>query len=156
MWVLRIGPRLTLLVLASSLHACATIVSGVSESIRFESKPTGATVKVDGATYTTPADVTLSRRTNHDVEFSMPNYVLAKRQVLRDTNGWVFGNILIGSIIGLAVDYSTGASNNLEPDVMLVELVPEIPPVAPSAHPTAPPVTSQGSAAPAGSGDPPP
>jgi hypothetical protein len=107
---------------------CATIVSGRTEMIRFESMPTGATAYIDNTkTYTTPAAVELSRQTNHRVEFSKPGYVPVNRQVLRASNPWLWGNLLIGGIIGLIIDYNTGASNDLEPDLVLVELVPVSP-----------------------------
>lgn len=106
---------------------------------------------VDGRTYTTPAEVKLPRLENHDVEFTMPEYLPVKRQVLRSTNGWVYGNILIGGLIGLMIDSTNGAANDLYPDVVEVQLVrkpvatkPEstpddIPPARPATT-TAPPL----------------
>ena len=36
---------------------------------------------------------------------------------LRSTsNGWVFGNVLLGGIMGLLIDYGTGAAYTLTPD----------------------------------------
>src|SRR5262245_19655719 len=97
--------------LLAATSGCATIMSGTTERIRLESDPPGATVRVDRNSYTTPVDVKLARSRNHDVEFQSDGYVSAKRQVTRDSNDWVWGNILIGGLIGLLVDYSTGAAN---------------------------------------------
>lgn len=47
----------------------------------------------------------------------------------------MFGNILFGGIIGLLVDLSTGASNDLEPDVVRVDLVPAPAPSPAAANP---------------------
>lgn len=138
-------PLALLFLLGSS--GCATIVSGTSERIRFESIPRGAEVTVDGRTYTTPAEVELSRHKNHDIEFVLPDYLPVKRQVLRSTNNWVYGNILFGGLIGLMVDVANGAWNDLQPDVVQVELVrkpvatkPESPPDG--VPPAEPPATS--------------
>jgi hypothetical protein len=106
-----------------STSGCATIVSGTKQKVEFSSTPSGAAVAVDGGTYTTPCEVKLSRGKNHDVEFSLPDYLPVKHQILRTTNGWAFGNILLGGLIGLMVDYATGAVNDLAPERMHVELV---------------------------------
>lgn len=102
---------------------CATLISGSTERIRFESDPPGAQIRVDGRTYTTPVEVTLPRDRNHEVEFVLPGHAPARRQVTRDVNGWTYGNILLGGVIGMAIDTSTGASNDLEPDVVSVQLM---------------------------------
>jgi hypothetical protein len=115
-------PLVALFLLAAT-SGCATIISGTTQRIGFESTPPGAQLHIDGGSYTTPAQVKLSRAKNYEVDFEKDEYLPATRQVTRGTNGWVFGNILIGGIIGLLVDYSTGAANKLEPDVVRVELV---------------------------------
>lgn len=128
--------RLTLLLLFLLCSSgCATIISGTTERIRFESTPPGAQLTVDGRRYTTPAEVELRRLKNHDAEFVLPEYLPVQRQVLRTTNAWVYGNILIGGLIGLMVDFANGAANDLAPDVVRVQLVrqpmatkPESPP----------------------------
>lgn len=106
---------------------CATVMSGTSEHIRFESMPSGAEVTIDGEAHTTPARVKLSRRQNHEVTFNMPGYLSVQRQVLQSTNPWLFGNILLGGLIGIIVDTSSGASNDLKPDLVYVKLVPDQP-----------------------------
>ena len=114
---------------------CATIMSGTTERIRFESNPPGAQVSVNGRSYTTPVDVELPRHKNHDAEFVLPQYLPAKRQVVRDTNDWVYGNILIGGLIGLMIDSANGASSDLQPDIVRVELVPEPVAIKPESSP---------------------
>jgi len=130
----RAAALVALFVLAAT-SGCATIVSGTTERIRFESSPPGAQVRVDGRSYTTPAAAELSRKNNYDVQFEKNDYLPATRQVTRDTNGWVWGNILIGGLIGLVVDYSTGAANDLEPDLVSVDLVRTPPPPASNGTP---------------------
>ncbi len=126
------GPRISsaIVICACSIlwsSGCATIVSGVSENIRFESDPVGATVTVDGGSYETPADVKLSRKRNHEAEFKLEGYLTRREQVLRSTNRAVFGNILIGGLIGILIDSLSGAVNDLEPDLVFVKLVKKDP-----------------------------
>jgi hypothetical protein len=107
------------------LAGCATIMSGTTEQIRFESNPPGARVSIHDRTYLTPAAVELSRQTNHQVQFKADGYLSAQREISRDVNPWVWANILIGGIPGLIVDSATGAYNDLTPDVVAVDLVPD-------------------------------
>ena len=72
---------------------CATVISGTTQKIGVTSEPAGATVTAE------------------------PGGARAT------TNGWVFGNIIIGGLIGMAVDSSTGASNSLSPDQVSAHLV---------------------------------
>ena len=71
------------------------------------------------------AYVELSRQTNHQVQFKADGYLSAQREISRDVNPWVWANILIGGIPGLIVDSATGAYNDLTPDVVAVDLVPD-------------------------------
>ena len=42
-------------------------------------------------------------------------------------SGWMFGNILIGGLIGIAVDVTTGAWSDIEPDEINAVLTPKTP-----------------------------
>jgi len=65
---------------------CATISSGPNQAIPIESFPAGATVKVDGITATTPCEVRLSRRHDHQVILEKPGYKTARVELKRATN----------------------------------------------------------------------
>ncbi|NLG63425.1 MAG: hypothetical protein GX539_14400 [Candidatus Cloacimonetes bacterium] len=41
----------------------------------------------------------------------------------RGTNGWIWGNLLFGWIIGFGVDFLTGSAYKLEPALVQVSLV---------------------------------
>ncbi len=81
------------------------------------SHPSGATVKVDDASFgVTPVTVELTRRTSHRVEVQLNGY-RPYEVVLEPTgNGASAGNLLVGGIIGMAADNSSGAGNTLRPE----------------------------------------
>jgi hypothetical protein len=97
---------------------CATIVGGGHDQrVHIDSQPPGARVCVDGQPRgMTPTDVELSRRQEHQVQLDLdgcPPYVTALKP---GCNPWVFGNLLAGGLVGLAVDASTGAVSTLYPN----------------------------------------
>lgn len=42
--------------------------------------------------------------------------------LVQTQNGWIWGNILVGGIIGLAIDFGTGAAYKLTPQEVNVAL----------------------------------
>lgn len=117
--------------LLASGGGCATIISGSTERIRFESEPPGAQVTVDGRTYTAPVEVELSRDTGHRVEFALPGHATMRRYVWRDDNTWVIGSRVLGGFPGVVIDQAIGGGFDLEPDVVSVRLIPLPPPRQP-------------------------
>ena len=92
---------------------CASIMGPSAETITFESDPTGQTVIVDGTTYTMPCQVTLGTDKNHTAKFPNGQTVT----ISRSFQGWFMGNLLLGGLIGMAIDLMTGGVNkNLSPD----------------------------------------
>src|SRR2546428_975812 len=111
--------------------ACATIVSGTKQEIRLDSHPPAARVEITRLTGgppewegVTPAKVKLSRQNSHLVTISLPGYQTVETEIETDgTNGWVWGNLVFGGIIGMLVDGLTGAWYDLKPDEISVQLV---------------------------------
>jgi hypothetical protein len=113
--------------LAGAGSGCATVASGGGgdQTVKVVSDPPGATVLIDGRPAgTTPAAVPLARKAEHQVEVSAPGYETARLAVKSQLNPWVFGNILVGGLIGIVVDLSTGATSTLSPDELTVKLRP--------------------------------
>ena len=112
------------------LSGCATVVGGGSDQrVHIDSEPRGAQVRVDGQPRgVTPTDVELSRRQEHQVQLDLegrPPYVSTLKP---GCNPWVFGNLLAGGLIGLAVDASTGAVSTLYPTEVKADLgLPQTP-----------------------------
>ncbi len=110
---------------------CATIISGTTQEVTVSSDPPGATCDItrQGAnlsSVTTPSS-TLIQKTKYDLQVSCAKVGFVTTAVT-DKSGvepWVFGNLLLGGIIGLVIDLSTGAQNKYDSPV-LVQLPPAI------------------------------
>lgn len=112
-----------LLILAMLPVGCASVVSGTSQKISVDSIPQGALVTIDGqALGKTPLVTKVSRKKNHEIWLKREGYEEESRVTYKGNNNMVLGNILIGGLIGLAIDYSTGAAYSVDPDQFVVRL----------------------------------
>lgn len=113
-----------LMVLTSSLlSSCATIMHGTHQSVGIVSNPSNAAVYVDRSFIgQTPMIVELSRKDNHFVRIELEGFMPYEAVFSRKLSGWVFGNIVFGGIIGLAVDAISGGIYKLTPDQIQAEL----------------------------------
>lgn len=97
--------------------ACASIVHGSKQSVAFTSAPSSARVTVDDQLVgNTPVVAKLTRKDKHIVRIELEGYSPFETTLTRRTSGWVWGNIVFGGLIGLAVDASTGAMYKLTPE----------------------------------------
>lgn len=108
---------------------CASIVSGTTQEITFNSNPPGANCDItrSGASLqkvTTPSS-TIVQKTKYDLQVTCakPGYVTTAVTDKSGLEPWVLGNIVFGGIIGIIVDASTGAQNKYDTPV-LVQLPP--------------------------------
>ncbi len=106
------------------LPSCASIVSGSKQNINFNSTPSGATVWVDDVNLgVTPVIAQLERiKKNQKVKIELQGYKPYELILNRKTNGWIWGNILFGGIIGIIIDASSGAMYRLTPDQIEAQL----------------------------------
>lgn len=105
------------------LTGCASIMHGTSQKIGISSSPTGANVIVDNMPRgTTPVFVDLKRDSEHIVTIQMPGYEKAQLTITKSVSGWVWGNIVFGGLIGLAVDAISGGLYSLSPEQVNAEL----------------------------------
>jgi hypothetical protein len=125
--------RLTLAVAALTFSACASIMHGTSQDVGISSSPTGATITIDSQPPAqTPYIAHLSRKNNHIVRVVMDGYAPAAMTLTRSTSGWVWGNIVFGGLIGLAVDAMTGGLYNLSPAQLSATLASQKASIAPT------------------------
>ncbi len=120
---------------AMALGACATVTKGTDDTVQFVSTPPGATVsfkevsgRINQSGCTTPCTLEINRKFTYSVEFEKPGYQtyvqLLEPKLSGDGTAGMAGNLLLGGVIGAAVDASTGAMNDLKPNPMIAELVP--------------------------------
>jgi hypothetical protein len=129
--------RLAALALAAaSLSACASITKGSSQSIAVNTAPVqgaNCTLQNQAGTWTvvSPGSIVVPR-TKHDlnVKCEKSGYQPGVGVLPSGTQMMTAGNLILGGVIGLAVDASTGAMNNY-PEQITVTLTPEAP-IAPA------------------------
>ena len=105
---------------------CASIFTpGAERPVRVESDPTGADVLVNGELRgVTPLIVKVDRRDVHDVVVALEGYEPFEREVRPGLNGWLFGNLVFGGLIGLAIDFINGADKAPSPGRIRATLRP--------------------------------
>lgn len=120
-------------VLAAS--ACATVTKGTDDTVVFNSTPPGAAVsfkevsgKINQEGCTTPCELEINRKFTYSVTMEKEGYdtwvQLLEPKLSTDGTAGMAGNVLLGGVIGAAVDASTGAMNDLKPNPMVATLVP--------------------------------
>ncbi len=130
--------RLLTITLAGAVlsSGCASIVSHGRWPVAVSSAPNGATVSIvdrggkEVFTGVTPAAVELKsgagffQRAKYTLKFTMPGYETKTTALEADVNGWYFGNIVFGGLIGmLIVDPATGAMYRISQKEVQVGLV---------------------------------
>lgn len=111
--------------------SCASIVSKSSWPLTVNSNPSGANIVVtnrkgvDVYKGTTPATMELKsgagffKKESYKIKFQLNGYGEKIIPLECKVNGWYFGNILIGGLIGLLiVDPATGAMYRLDNEVI--------------------------------------
>jgi hypothetical protein len=115
-------------ILAISLLGCASIVDGGRKTVNIRSQPSGAKATVfdkkgsEVATAQTPALFPLKRSggyfatAKYRIVIEKQGYKTAEVEIKSTINGWYFGNVIFGGLIGLLiVDPATGAMWTLSP-----------------------------------------
>jgi hypothetical protein len=112
--------------LAMAVSGCATLFQGSTQAISISSAPEGATVTITNRAGErvhvgeTPVKLELKRGAGYfksevyTLSFAKPGFAPEQLTIRGSTNGWYFGNLLIGGLIGMvAVDPATGAMYSL-------------------------------------------
>ncbi len=107
----------------STLVACATIVSGTSQTVTFYSSPEGATVLVGGKILgKTPLSMNLKKESGQSLVFEKEGYKPFSARLETSTNSWFWGNIVIGGFFGSSTDAISGAIYEYSPQQYMVTL----------------------------------
>jgi hypothetical protein len=121
------------------VYGCASIVSGTTQRVTFDSEPQGAKVtigkkaKKDGEVIlkdsydagVTPLVVELSRRSSTMVQLSKEGFETQTVELKRTMNPWIFGDVALTSLLSTSIDTSTGACNQYKPGQYMVTLQPQ-------------------------------
>jgi hypothetical protein len=113
-----------------SLSACATIVRGSSQAVTATTQPPGAVCEFRRARQPTvianPTPQTVMLEKSKDdvtIVCRKDGYLDASSQLGSKFEGWTFGNIIFGGLVGVAVDAGSGAMHDYPQSVTLV-LIP--------------------------------
>ena len=106
-----------------ALASCASIIHGTHQEVGITSVPIGAAVTIDNVqSGKTPFVATLTRKDSHFVRISLPGYQPFGLTLTSSVSGWVWGNIVFGGLIGLAVDAIDGGMYKLTPEQLSATL----------------------------------
>jgi hypothetical protein len=112
------------------LSGCATVVKGSSQPVTLETKPPGATCVLTRKSKTvavvnpTPGTVTVDKSKDAmAVSCTKDGYEEAAGVVKSEFQPMTFGNIILGGLIGVAVDAASGAMTEYQPSVTIT-LIP--------------------------------
>lgn len=111
------------------VSGCSTITRGTTEAFVIESDPPGAIASLSsGETCTTPCALTKKRRDKFTVKIEKAGYEPVEANISHRTAGGgaagMAGNVILGGLIGAAVDAGTGSTQELVPNPLVVKLVP--------------------------------
>ncbi len=113
-----------MVVMLSLETSCASYVSGTQQGINVFSNPKGADVTVDGRFVgKTPLTARVKRKRKHQIKITKEGYVEDSRVTKKGFNWWFAGNVLIGGIIGIIIDFATGAVYTVEPNEVQFSLI---------------------------------
>ena len=97
---------------ACGIQSCATVMTGKHDIILVNSSPSGAHFTTDtGGQGTTPAKFEVPDNVDVRFSFELPGFQKTEYVAKKHISAWVWGNILIGGIIGVVVDVASGGMN---------------------------------------------
>lgn len=123
--------RFTLSALLVLLSGCATIVAGADQVVTVSTSPPGASCHVDRGSEpiafiaSTPAVISVSKSSaDLLVNCDKPGFEHASISGVSSFNGWMFGNVVFGGLIGVIADAATAATYEY-PLMVQVDMVPK-------------------------------
>ena len=118
--------------------SCATLFSGNSSPVTVHSEPSKATITItdrkDRVVYSGKTPTTLRLKSgagfftkaSYKVRFELEGFEERTVPIHSTINGWYFGNILIGGVLGLLIiDPATGAMWKIKNDFVDEKLAPK-------------------------------
>ena len=110
---------------------CATLLKGSSQGVTVKTEPPGAICELSkkgksiGIVNPTPGTIQLGKgATALDVGCKKSGYFDSNATMTSSLQGWTFGNLILGGIVGLVVDASSGAAYQYRSEIYL-RLLPE-------------------------------
>jgi len=120
---------LIILALAATCGGCASVTRGTTDQVQILSEPEGAEARTSMRhTCTTPCTLQFSRKDEFIVTASKPGYHTVEMPVSTRVAGagaaGFAGNVLLGGVIGMAVDAASGATLEHYPNPVMLTMLP--------------------------------
>lgn len=123
--------KLLVVALIAPLAACATITRGTTQAFTVETEPGGAAVETSNGLFCPSTPCTFARvprESEFTVTITKEGYVTTTHNVTHETAGsgaaGMAGNVILGGVIGAAIDGNNGATQDLVPNPLRVTLQP--------------------------------
>ena len=110
------------------MTGCASLFNANPSLLSIMTNPQGATVTITGLqnmerlTKQTPCTINLSKGSDYTVRITLAGYQSEDIPIRRGITGWFWGNLLLGGIIGMAIDYTTANMWEHQPSVINLDL----------------------------------
>lgn len=110
-----------------ALTACASIIEGGTDHINVVPQPSAGNTSCtftnarEKVTAVIPSSVTI-KKSRSDIDVACVDSTTQAKgnsKIVSDIEPWVFGNVIIGGLIGLGVDWATGAAYNYPNDAVV-------------------------------------
>lgn len=118
------------------ISGCASIFSGNASMLNIMTFPDNAKVTIKGSqsgeklVEYTPCNLTLNKGSDYMVKIEYAGYQSENIIIRREIAGWFWGNIFLGGVIGMLIDYSTNnmwthSPTNINIDLSKLSSLPE-------------------------------
>lgn len=119
-----------ILIFSIGMTSCAMIMSGTSDKVAVNSNVPNADIFINGRLIgKTPAIIKLSKSKEHEIVVKKDGYIPFVIQTDRSLNLWFLGDILLipglVGIVGLVLDFATGATYDIDPESFYATLSPD-------------------------------
>ena len=120
---------MAILALAAMCGGCASVTRGMTDQVQILSEPPGAEARTSmGHACTTPCTLQFNRKDEFIVTASKPGYhtvemPVATRLASAGAAGFA-GNVLLGGVVGMAVDAASGATLEHYPNPVMLTMMP--------------------------------
>ena len=107
------------------MTGCASIITGTTQEVSFQSSPEGALVTVGGRVLgKTPITVQIDKESDPRLEFSKEGYETLVMPLATTIEPWFWGNIILGGLYGSTTDGISGAVYHYSPSHYYVTMTP--------------------------------
>lgn len=124
------------LVMGAAATGCATVTRGTAQDFTVETTPSGAYITTSNGfeCAASPCTFRMQRKNGFTVTAALEGYHTAEATVTSQFSSaggaGMAGNVLVGGLIGVGIDATSGAMNDLRPNPLHITLEEEVEEVA--------------------------